>query len=412
MEKLQRMTTIKKCCAQVIYICLGLFTIEPLTIHNSPAHTQENYMLRCIELAGRAIGNVAPNPMVGAVLVYKDRIIGEGYHEYYGGPHAEVNCINSVKHVDHDLIPDAVMHVSLEPCSHFGKTPPCADFIIAKKIKKVIIGCRDSFVEVNGKGIEKLKAAGVEVIENVLEEECKQLNKRFFTFHTQHRPYIVLKWAQTQNGKIAPAFTKLSSEGNNSTIVERLLISNEYTNRVVHKWRSEESSILVGTTTALLDDPELTNRFWPGIQPLRLVLDMDLKLPSALKLFSDKKSYTIVFNSKQHELDNFSLYSEKARVGFYQITEDVSAVQQILHGLYQLKIQSVLVEGGSKLLQSFIDEGVWDEARVITNSELHIAKGLAAPSLSNHELIAEDLIISDQIHYFANIHYKRQEGVL
>jgi diaminohydroxyphosphoribosylaminopyrimidine deaminase/5-amino-6-(5-phosphoribosylamino)uracil reductase len=350
--------------------------------------------------------------MVGSVLVYNNRVIGEGYHENYGGPHAEVNCINSVKQVDQDLISDAVMYVSLEPCSHFGKTPPCADLIIAKKIKKVIIGCRDPFVEVNGTGIEKLRSAGIEVIENILEEQCKQLNKRFFTFHTQHRPYTILKWAQTQNGKIAPAFPNLSSEVNNSTIVERLLISNEYTNRVVHKWRSEEASILVGTSTALLDDPELTNRYWTGKQPLRLVLDMDLKLPSGLKLFNDKKSYTIVFNSKQHELEGFSLHSKKTELGFYQITHDVSAVQQIMHGLYQLKIQSVLVEGGAKLLQSFIDEALWDEARVITNSELHITNGLPAPSLSNHKLVKEDLIISDQIHYFANIQNRAYQRIL
>lgn len=362
-------------------------------------------MQRCLDLAQLSDGKVAPNPMVGAVLVYENRIIGEGYHQYYGGPHAEVNCIRSVKEPDQHLISDAILYVSLEPCSHFGKTPPCADLIIANNIKKVVIGCRDPFVEVNGKGIEKLQAAGIEVITGVMEKECRLLNKRFFTFHTQHRPYIILKWAQTHNGKIAaPAPPKPSPVGRASSQPERLYISNEYTNRLVHKWRSEEASILVGTTTALMDDPELTNRYWPGASPVRLVVDMDLKLPSALKMFNDNKAYTIIFNTKQHELNEIQLLKESRGVGFYQVTRDVSLVHQVVHALYQLRILSVLVEGGTQLLQSFIDEDLWDEARVITNPELHVEHGLSAPTLSNDLLIEEDTIISDQIHYFANHH--------
>ncbi|MBC7828825.1 MAG: bifunctional diaminohydroxyphosphoribosylaminopyrimidine deaminase/5-amino-6-(5-phosphoribosylamino)uracil reductase RibD [Chitinophagaceae bacterium] len=358
-------------------------------------------MQRCIHLAKMAAGKTAPNPMVGAMLVHENRIIGEGYHQYYGGPHAEANCIGSVKEADRHLISEAVLYVSLEPCAHFGKTPPCADLIIENSIREVVVGCRDPFIEVNGKGIEKLRDAGTRVTTGVLEEKCRELNKRFFTFHTQHRPYILLKWAQTQNGKIAAPPNPPQSVDRDA-LHERLYISNEYTNRVVHKWRSEEASILVGTNTALLDDPALTNRYFPGNSPVRLVVDMDLELPSGLKIFTDGQAYTIIFNSKKHEINNLSSHAESQGIGFYQVTHDVSLVHQIVHALYQLNIQSVLVEGGARLLQSFIDEELWDEVRVITNSELQVPDGLSAPSLFNQRLIEEDAIMSDQIHYFAN----------
>ena len=347
-------------------------------------------MHRCIELARLAGGSVAPNPLVGSVLVHENRIIGEGYHEYYGGPHAEVNCIHSVGEDDRPLISASVLYVSLEPCAHFGKTPPCSNLIISNNIKKVVIGCRDPFIEVNGKVIEKLLAAGIEVITGVMENECKLLNKRFFTFHMQHRPYIILKWAQTNNAKIAASSN------------ERLYISNEYSYRVVHKWRSEEAAILVGTNTALVDDPELTNRYWTGDSPVRMVVDMELKLPSGLKIFNDDKSYTLVFNSKVHEVPESPIRKHSRGVGFYQVTTDVSLVQQIVHALYHLQIVSVLVEGGAQLLQSFLDEGLWDEARVITNRRLNVEDGVAAPVLSNHFLYQENKIMSDEVHYFAN----------
>jgi diaminohydroxyphosphoribosylaminopyrimidine deaminase/5-amino-6-(5-phosphoribosylamino)uracil reductase len=353
----------------------SLFTIDhtPLTIH-------QKYMHRCLELAKLGAGNVAPNPMVGAVLVYEDRIIGEGFHEKYGEAHAEVNCINqAIKNGHAALIPLSVIYVSLEPCAHFGKTPPCADLIIRHEIPKVVIGCRDPFKEVDGKGIEKLKAAGVEVETGILEEECKELNKRFFTFHTQRRPYVILKWAQTADNKIS------------SGTSERLLISNEYTNRLVHKWRSEEASILVGTNTVNQDDPELTTRLWPGKSPVRLIVDMHLRLPSFLKVF-DGSVRTMVFNSIKHEEDGNCLY--------YQVTEDVSLVHQLMNALYQLKVQSVIVEGGALLLQSFIDEGVWDEARVITNTQLTIESGLPAPLLKNGYEIKIDSIFTDTINVF------------
>jgi len=336
------------------------------------AHSK--YMSRCIQLAQQGAGFVAPNPMVGAVLVYEERIIGEGYHHQYGGPHAEINCIESVKEEDKHLIPCSTLYVSLEPCAHFGKTPPCSDLIIRNKIPKVIIGCRDPFKEVDGKGIEKLRSAGVEVELGVLENECRELNKRFFIFHTEHRPYIILKWAQTADDKIASALN------------ERLLISNEYTNRLVHKWRSEEASILVGTNTAMLDDPELTNRYWQRPSPVRLVVDMDLSLPRSLKLF-DQKNKTIVFNTVKHD--------ELESLLYYHITKDVSLVHQLLNALYQLKITSVLVEGGAKLLQSFIDEELWDEIRVIKNEELIINNGLQAPLFYSANPVSQIKIESD-----------------
>lgn len=347
-------------------------------------------MHRCLQLAALGAGNVAPNPMVGSVLVYEDRVIGEGYHSQYGQAHAEVNCIASVKEKDKPLIPKATLYVSLEPCAHWGKTPPCADLIVANKIPKVVIGCRDPFPQVNGKGIEKLQAAGVEVSLGVLEPECRELNKRFFTFHTKHRPYIFLKWAQSGNQKIG------------STKSERVFISNEYSNRLVHKWRSEEAAILVGTNTALNDNPQLGSRHWPGKNPLRLVIDMNLRLPHSLQLF-DESITTIVFNKHQHSLpfEKITL-AELKGVQYYQVTEDVSLVHQVLNGLYHLGVQSVLIEGGARLLQTFIDEEAWDEARIITNAQLTINDGLPAPELTNEQLVSSETIMTDTIRRYRN----------
>lgn len=344
-------------------------------------------MQRCIQLAQLASGNVAPNPMVGSILVHEDRIIGEGYHQQYGQAHAEVNCIASVKDEDCHLISQSTLYVSLEPCAHFGKTPPCADLIIETKIPKVIIGCRDPFPQVNGKGIEKLQAAGIEVLVGVLENECRELNKRFFVFYKENRPFIVLKWAQTVDGKIGV-------EGS------RLIITNDYTNRLVHKWRSEEMAIAVGTNTACNDDPQLNTRLWPGKNPVRVVLDMNLRLPKSLQLF-DESIPTIVFNKHLHSLpfEKISV-SDLQGVQYYQVGEDVSLVQQILNGLYSLSIQSVLVEGGARLLQAFIDEGLWDEARVITNEHLTKENGIPAPQLNKHQLADTQRIFSDAIRFY------------
>lgn len=335
-------------------------------------------MQRCIQLARLGAGHVAPNPMVGSVLVYEGRIIGEGYHEIHGKAHAEVNCIASVNEADRQFIERSTIYVSLEPCAHHGKTPPCADLIIEKRIPQVVVGCRDPFPEVNGKGIEKLRAAGIDVTVGILEKECVDLNRRFFTFHTKHRPYIILKWAQSENGFIARSG-------------ERTAISNQYTDRLVHKWRSEEASILVGARTALIDDPALTNRHWTGLDPIRLVIDRQLELPDTLRLF-DKRAKTIVFNTIKHD--------PGANPGYYQLAEDSNLVNQLLIGLHSLKIQSVLVEGGARMLQSFIDEDAWDEARIITNNELHLPGGLPAPGLTHARLRSHESLLSDTIRYY------------
>lgn len=356
-------------------------------------------MWRCLQLAKAGQGRVAPNPLVGAVLVHENRILGEGYHRRYGEAHAEVNCLASVKEEDRALIPKSTLFVSLEPCSHFGKTPPCADLIIAHQIPRVVVGCRDPFSEVNGKGIEKLRHAGVEVQLGVLEQACREINKRFFTFHTQHRPFVVLKWAQTMDGKTAADTLEVLS-GTGSGKPERLFISNAYTNRIVHKWRSREMGIVVGTNTALHDDPQLTTRLWPGASPVRIVVDRELKLPPDLKLF-DRSQPTIVFNLKQQTEIFDAAGTAGDNLAWYQVTNDVSLVHQMIHGLYKMNIQSILVEGGTQLLQSFIDEGMWDEARIITNRQLSIGSGLPAPVLKDHRFIDSTDIFSDTITRFS-----------
>jgi diaminohydroxyphosphoribosylaminopyrimidine deaminase / 5-amino-6-(5-phosphoribosylamino)uracil reductase len=348
------------------------------------------YMQRCLQLALLGAGNVAPNPMVGAVLVHGDVIIGEGYHKQFGKAHAEVNCINSVKEKNRPCIEKSTMYVSLEPCAHFGKTPPCADLIIANKIPAVVIACMDNYQEVNGKGIEKLRAAGVTVTVGVLEKEALELNQRFFTFHQRPGPYIILKWAESKNGKIAAPLNLL---GGTSRALEqkRFLISNEITNRLVHKWRSEETAIMVGTNTALYDNPSLTTRLWKGNNPVRVLLDKDLKVPVTYHLL-DGQATTIVFNNIKNATKENIIYSK--------LIAGESITKQVLEKLYQLKIQSIIVEGGAKLLQSFIDEGSWDEARVITNQELIIGDGINAPLLKNQQLYKTEKYLSDQVSFY------------
>jgi diaminohydroxyphosphoribosylaminopyrimidine deaminase / 5-amino-6-(5-phosphoribosylamino)uracil reductase len=343
----------------------------------------EQYMHRCLELAKLGAGYVAPNPMVGAVLVYDNRIIGEGYHKHFGEAHAEVNCLNSVLEEDKHLVDKSTLYVSLEPCAHHGKTPPCSDLIIKNKIPKVVIGCKDSYKEVAGRGIAKLKAAEIDVRPGILESLCLEANKRFFTFHEKKRPYIILKWAQSMDGNIA--------NGDNS----RVYITNDYTNRLVHKWRSEEAAILIGRNTAIHDDPNLTTRHWEGSHPARMVIDMDLQLPASLKIFN-KESKTIVFNGiKNEEIDNLSytkIASSNVLNGILQTSID--------HGL-----QSIIVEGGRKLLQSFIDSNLWDETRIITNEKLTIQDGIPAPVLISKELQNEERYFDDVIRYFYNPAY-------
>lgn len=340
----------------------------------------EKYMQRCLHLAQLGEGSAAPNPMVGAVLVHEDVIIGEGYHKQFGEAHAEVNCVQSVAPENRPLIQRATMYVSLEPCSHFGKTPPCADLIIQQKIPQVVVGCADPFKEVAGRGIDKLKAAGISVTVGVLEKQCRWLNKRFVTFQEKQRPYIILKWAQTADGCIA---------GEN---FRRVAISNEYSNRLVHRMRSQNMGLLIGTNTALQDNPELATRLWPGKSPIRLVLDKALRLPASLKLFNGERQ-TIVFNYLKHEQQHHLLY--------YQLPAKAGLVQEIIAALYVLKIQSIMIEGGAQLLQLFIDVGLWDEAVVITNQELVLGSGIAAPQLTQARLVQVQTLFSDTIHTYA-----------
>lgn len=346
-------------------------------------------MNRCLQLAALGKGHVAPNPLVGAVLLYNNRIIGEGYHQQYGGPHAEVNCIESVADEDKKHIAASTLYVSLEPCVHFGKTPPCTDLILKNKIPTVVIGCKDNFAAVDGKGIEKLKHAGVDVVFGILEAECLHINKRFFTFHEKQRPYIILKWAQSNDGFIAA-----SDIHKKNTETKRLLISNEITNRVVHKWRSREAAIMVGTETALLDNPALTTRLWPGNNPLRLVIDKELRLPQSLKLF-DGSAKTIVFNYKKQSGSNNLVYQ--------LLNKEENTLTQILSFLYQQQIQSLMVEGGTRFLQSFIDEGLWDEARVITNNEMEIEHGISSPVLKNNLLMSQNNYLTDTVSFYKRI---------
>jgi diaminohydroxyphosphoribosylaminopyrimidine deaminase/5-amino-6-(5-phosphoribosylamino)uracil reductase len=321
--------------------------------------TDEFFMQRCLQLAALGAGAVAPNPMVGAMLVHQGRIIGEGWHRQYGQAHAEVNCVNSVTADDKALIPLATMYVSLEPCAHHGKTPPCADLIVAQGIKQVVIGCTDSFSAVAGKGIEKLHKAGITVKTGVLEAACRDINRRFFTFHERKRPYIILKWAESSNGIMATP---------NGTPVR---ISNSYSDRLVHKWRSEEMSILVGTYTAVNDNPRLNNRLWTGHHPVRLVIDKTLKTPRSHHVW-DGSIRTVFITAKREETTGLT---ETVEMDF-----DQPIIDQLLEWLYGHHLQSVLVEGGPDVLQRFIAANLWDEARVITGSN-PLPAGVRGPIL-------------------------------
>jgi len=348
----------------------------------------QEYMFRCLELARHGAGFVSPNPMVGAVLVYQNRIIGEGWHQMYGGPHAEVNCIRSVSQADEHLIPNSTLYVSLEPCAHFGKTPPCSHLIIEKKIHRVVVACSDPFEAVNGKGIQLLEQAGIEVMTGVLEKEAMDLNNRFFCFHQQNRPYIILKWAQSSDGFIAGI-----SE-------DRLLITHEQTNRLVHRWRSEEAAILIGTETAIKDNPSLTNRYWLGKSPLRLVVDRQLRLPENLVMFRDGNP-VIIFNEQKND--------QQGELRFVKINTDQSFIDKLFVYCYQNGVQSILVEGGAKLLQSFIDADQWDEARIITNTTLQVGSGLPAPMIKSTPMVHSFTSMTDQINMY--IHPKTKQRI-
>ena len=321
----------------------------------------EKYMHRCIQLAGNGFCSAAPNPTVGAVIVHNDRIIGEGYHIRCGESHAEVNAIASVK--DESLLKDSTIYVSLEPCSHYGKTPPCADLIISKGIPRVVVGCIDPFSLVSGRGIQKLKDAGIDVKVGVLEKECKNLIRRFITFNTQKRPYITLKWAESADGFI----DAIRDNG------KPAILSTPLTSIYVHKLRAENKAILVGRRTALLDNPSLTVRNWHGNNPIRVVIDRKLSLPETLHLF-DKTVHTLVFTEKER--------AEETNLTFIRIDFGQDIIPQILTELYNRKIQTLLVEGGSMLLQSFIDAELWDEI-YIEHARTKLYEGVESPRVSS-----------------------------
>lgn len=338
----------------------------------------EKYMQRCIDLAKLGSGHVAPNPMVGAVIVYNDTILGEGFHQQFGEAHAEVNAIRSVK--DLSLLKKATIYVSLEPCSHFGKTPPCSDLLMEHQFKKVVIGCQDSHSKVSGKGIEKLKKAGIEVEVGVLEKECRDLNKRFFTFHEKQRPYVILKWAQSKDGFL----DKKRSENE----VGVNWISSPDTKALVHKWRSEEQSILVGRKTVQNDNPTLTVREFSGVNPTRIIIDSQLQLSGELNIFSDDAP-TIIFNRLKNGMEG--------NVEWVKIHE--TNTELILEELYNRSIISVFVEGGSRTLQYFIFGNVWDEARIIVGNSI-FNEGTKAPTINKTPSYSYPFSTDTVYHYF------------
>ena len=319
-------------------------------------------MRRCLELAKNGLGTTYPNPLVGCVIVHDDKIIGEGWHRKAGEPHAEVNAIQSVK--DQSLLKKSTIYVSLEPCSHFGKTPPCCDLIIAHQIPNVVIGTVDPNIKVAGSGIKKLIEVGTNVTVGILEKDCLALNRRFFTFHQEKRPYIILKWAQSIDGFIAP---KTRDDK------KPVWISNGYSRQLVHKWRAEEQAILVGTQTVVDDNPKLDVRDWDGENPVRVVIDKNNRIPQESYIF-DSQVKTIVFASKK-----FSTKLENCTVEI--IDFDVNIPKQIAAILYQHDLQSVIIEGGKQTLQTFIDTNFWDEARIFLG-EIAFGNGTKAPEIT------------------------------
>lgn len=314
----------------------------------------EFYIKRCIELAQKALGKTYPNPLVGSIIVHNGKIIGEGYHHKAGENHAEINAIHSVE--DKSLIPESTIYVSLEPCAHYGKTPPCALKIKEVGFRKVVIGAMDSHDKVNGKGKKIIQDAGIEVISGVLEKECIELNKRFFTYHEKKRPYIILKWAESGDGFLDKDFKPYS-------------ISNALVNQFVHQLRADEHSILVGTQTALNDNPGLTVRNAVGINPVRILIDFELKVPVDFKIYNDEAK-TLVFNCIKEE--------SHQNIHFIRVSKE-NFLQDLMDALYRQQIQSVIIEGGSFTLQQFINANLWDEAMVIKNENLKLENGTKAP---------------------------------
>ena len=329
-------------------------------------------MKRCIELASKEIGNTYPNPLVGCVIVYENKIIGEGSHQAYGDKHAEVNAINSVN--DKNILKDSTLYVNLEPCNHYGKTPPCTDIILKYKIKNVVIGSSDPNKMVEGGGIERLEANGCNVTYGVLENECNHLNKRFFTYHKQKRPYVILKWAESKDGFISP----IKSER------EVYWISGDKSKKLSHRWRSEEHSILVGVQTIIDDDPMLTTRLVDGKNPIRIILDPNCRIPLNSKVFS-KDSKTIILS----KTENNSI-EKNIRIINYD------KMEFILRSLYDLKLQSVIIEGGAKTIKNFLDHDSWDSIRIFKSNQ-NLKNGIKSPKIDISEF--EKTIIGDDTLY-------------
>ena len=342
---------------------------------------QEKYIKRCIELAKNGLGTTYPNPLVGCVVVYENKIIGEGWHKKSGEAHAEVVAINSVK--NKDLLKNATIYVSLEPCSHFGKTPPCADLIVKYKIPNVVIGTIDPNSKVAGTGVKKLIEAGIKVTVGILEDECNELNKRFFTFHQKKRPFIILKWAESSDGFISPNFKSEQKP---------IWITNEFSRQLVHKWRSEEQAILVGTQTVIDDNPTLTVRDWVGKNPIRIVIDRNNKISKESYIF-DNQAQTIVFS-------NLEIQSEVAHIKYVKIDFNKNSTEQIVAFLYENQIQSVIIEGGRHTIQSFIDKNIWVEARVF-QGDVYLENGTKAPIL-NSKKNTKQTIKNDTLLIFRN----------
>ena len=335
-------------------------------------------MNRCLELATKGLENVSPNPMVGSVIVHENKIIGEGYHKEFGKEHAEVNAIASVK--NKSLLKYSTLYVNLEPCAHFGKTPPCSNLIIEHKIPKVVIGCVDTFSDVNGKGILKMEKAGIEINIGVLEKESQELNKRFFTFHEKKRPYIILKWAESKDGFIAP-----------KNQIAPFWMTSSDSKKLVHQFRAEEDAILIGRVTVEKDNPSLTVREIRGENPIRIVIDKDLKLSKKLIIFK-VEAKTIIFNTQITKQLNSNYY---IKINYRNM------INNILHELYKQNIQSLIIEGGAKTLQSFIDQKLWDEARIFTANKTLI-EGVKSPRIEG-EIIYETTIDKDQLEIVKNV---------
>jgi len=335
--------------------------------------SDEFYMQKCLELAAQGFPNALPNPMVGCIIVCNDKIIGQGFHMQYGKEHAEVNAINNVS--DKSKLKNSTLYVNLEPCAHSGKTPPCSDLIIKSNLKKVVVGALDSFSKVNGKGIERIKNAIIDVKINVLEDDCKSLNRRFYTFHNKKRPYIILKWAQSKDGFIAPK---------NQT--GSFWMTSNKSKELTHKWRSIETGILIGKNTAIKDNPFLTARL-PGLKnPIRFVIDKNSDLSNSLNIFNDEATTYRLCHKKSNKND--------LEIDFSNF------MKSLMNKLYNLNIYSILIEGGSNSLQQFIDSNCWDEARVF-ESAVFLKDGVKSPIFNQKESLIEK-IDTDNLSYFFN----------